>query len=90
MTTIKLRPGMVFEYVSVSVSTKEKNSEPELLIIIDKISDPGYENIKSLICYKVEDARLHTISPYVLLKYYNLLYTADRKEQRRGEKKLKI
>jgi hypothetical protein len=93
---MKLKPGMVFEYVSVP--TKKKNNESELLIIINitplplqtfKMEGGVLRDRKRLIVYKVEDSQLHTISSYTLLKYYNLLYTADRKEQR-GEKKLKI
>ena len=90
---MKLEPGMVFEYVSVP--TKHKNNERELLIIINifplplqrfiKVEGrPLRERNKRLIVYKVEDSQLHNISSYTLLRYYKPLYTA---EKRREEKR---
>ena len=85
---MKLKPGMVFEYISVP--TKQKNNEPELLIIISITPVPlqrygrGDGGGKRLIVYKVEDSQLHNISSYTLLKYYKPLYTA---EKRREEKR---
>lgn len=93
---MKLEPGMVFEYVSVP--TKQKNNERELLIIINifplplqRFIDGGgvLRDRNRLIVYKVEDSQLHNISSYTLLKYYKPLYAAGRKEER-GEWKLKI
>ena len=89
---MKLKPGMVFEYVSVP--TKHKNNERELLIIINIFPLPlqrygrGGGGGNRLIVYKVEDSQLHNISSYTLLRYYKPLYTAA--EKKRGEKKLKI
>ena len=93
---MKLEPGMVFEYVSVP--TKHKNNERELLIIINVFPLPLQRFVDGggvlgernrLIVYKVEDSQLHNISSYTLLRYYKPLYAAENKK-RRGKKKLKI
>jgi len=85
---MKLEPGMVFEYVSVP--TKYKNNERELLIIINifplplqRFIDAGgvIRDKNRLIVYKVEDSQLHNISSYTLLKYYKPLYTAERRRE---------
>ena len=85
----QLKPGMVFEYVSVP--TKDKINEPELLIIINITPLPVAarynggvirKDRKMLDVYKVEDSQMHVISSCTLLSYYKPFYPAETEEKK--------